>query len=54
MTTQTITAELQHWVDDQISAGHSRPELLQSMIIGGWDVLMAELRQWASAFGTVI
>ena len=24
------------------------------LITGGWDVLMAELRQWASAFGTVI
>lgn len=39
--TQTITPDLQHWVDDQISAGHSRPELLQSMIIGGWDAGVA-------------
>jgi prolyl 4-hydroxylase len=48
MTTQTITAELQHWVDDQISAGHSRPELLQSMIIGGWDAGVARLALEAS------
>ena len=48
MTTQTITAELQHWVDDQISAGHSRPELLQSMIIGGWDATVARLALEAS------
>lgn len=41
MKTQTITAELQHWVDDQISAGQSRPELLQSMILGGWDAAVA-------------
>ena len=39
--TQTITPELQHWVDDQISAGHSRPELLQSMVLGGWDAAVA-------------
>ena len=39
--TQTITPELQHWVDDQIGAGHSRPELLQSMILGGWDAALA-------------
>lgn len=24
------------------------------LITGGWDVLMAELRRWASAFRTVI
>ncbi len=39
--TQTLTPELQHWVDDQISAGHPRPELLQTMIIGGWDAAVA-------------
>ncbi|MGE0333347.1 MAG: 2OG-Fe(II) oxygenase [Ramlibacter sp.] len=39
--TQTLTPELQHWVDDQISAGHSRPELLQSMILNGWDAAVA-------------
>jgi len=46
--TQPLTPELQHWVDDQISAGHSRPELLQSMIISGWDGAVARRALQAS------
>ena len=35
--TQALTPDLQQWVDAQISAGHSRPELLQTMILSGWE-----------------
>lgn len=39
--TQALTPELQQWVDEQISAGHSRPELLQTMILSGWESAVA-------------
>jgi len=46
---QTLTPELQHWVDEQIGAGHSRPELLQAMILSGWDAAVARRALEASA-----
>lgn len=46
--TQDLTPQLQQWVDEQISAGHSRPELLQTMIISGWESAVARRALQAS------
>lgn len=46
--TQTLTPELQQWVDDQITAGHSRPGLLQAMILNGWEPAVARRALQAS------
>jgi prolyl 4-hydroxylase len=46
--TQALTPDLQQWVDEQISAGHSRPELLQTMIMSGWDCAVARRALQAS------
>ncbi len=39
--TQTLTPEVLQWTREQLGAGHARHELLQTLVLNGWDSALA-------------